>query len=100
MIASEQAVHRGAVTDELTLYHVVHPYDSDRDEWTQHYDQARGLYVRFAQSYGQAHLHVDTFRAGQYEAVCLLRTDRTKCMRHAGRAAIAGGLANVHNNEQ
>jgi hypothetical protein len=95
MMASEQAVHRRAVAHDLALYHVVHPADPERDEWTQHYDQARGLYVRFAQSYGQAHLHVDTFRAGQYEAVCLLRTDRTKFMRHAGRAAIAGDLANV-----
>jgi hypothetical protein len=74
--------HRPAVAAGLTLYHVVHPTDLDRDEWMQHYSQAKAVYERFAREDAKVHLHVETFRAGQYEAGCLLRMDRATCVRH------------------
>ena len=57
------------------LYHVLHPTESDKDEWTQDYERAVGYLMQSAKKYGKAHLHVETYHAGQCDAECLMRTD-------------------------
>lgn len=75
-MATEQAAHRRTVAHELALYHVLHPTDSELDEWTQDYIRARAFYEQFARDYGGAHMHVEMHHAGQYEAGCLMRTEQ------------------------
>jgi hypothetical protein len=75
MIAAE-AKHRRAVATEQALYHVLHPSDPERDEWTQDYIRARAFYEQFKRDYGGAHLHVEVHPAGQYEAECLMHAER------------------------
>jgi hypothetical protein len=73
--ASNAPAHPRAAAVELVLYHVVHPTDSDRDEWTQNYIRARAFYVQFERDYGTAHLHREIHHAGQYDAECLMHTE-------------------------
>lgn len=71
--AIEPAVHPPALATDRVLYHVVHPVDADRDEWTQHYQRALAFCAQFVRDFGGVHLHAETHRAGQYDATCLLR---------------------------
>jgi hypothetical protein len=66
--------HRPAVAETIVLYHVVHPSQPDMDEWTQDYILALAMFEQFARRYGDAHLHVETHRAGGYDAECLQRS--------------------------
>jgi hypothetical protein len=75
MMAHEQAVRRRAAVYDLALYHVLHPSDSELDEWTQDYIRARAFYEQFKRDYGGAHMHVEVHPAGQYEAECLMRSE-------------------------
>ncbi len=74
MSAEGQAAERPALAADLALYHLVHPDNAGLDEWTQDYKRALTSCARFIRDYGGVHLHVETHRAGQYEAKCLLRT--------------------------
>ena len=67
--------HRPAVAGELVLYHVLHPTNSDRDEWTQDHVVAVALFQQFVREYGGGHLHVEIHHAGQYDAECLVRAE-------------------------
>jgi hypothetical protein len=64
-----------ALATDQVLFHVVHPVDANRDEWTQDYERAVAICAQFVRDYGSVHLHVETHRAGQYDAECLLRTE-------------------------
>ena len=67
--------HPAAVAHAVVLYHVVHPMDSEADQWTQDYTRALTICAQFVRDYGGVHLHAETHHAGQYDAECLLRTD-------------------------
>lgn len=73
--ADKAVAHRPAVADELVLYHVLHPTDPNRDEWTQDYIRAMAYFWQFRRDKGEAHLHAEIHRAGQYTAECLQRTE-------------------------
>lgn len=75
VITNEPVKHRRAVADGLLLYHVLHPTDSDRDEWTQHYARALAYFKQVVREYGHAHLHAEIHHTAQYDAECLLRTE-------------------------
>jgi hypothetical protein len=81
---------RQAVAHDLVLYHVLHPTQPDKDEWTQQYTRAVGYLMQFARDYGIAHLHIETYHTGQYNAECLMRTDRTAA--YAADAVLAQRL--------
>ena len=71
-----RAARRPAVAEGRELYHVLHPTDATADVWTPDYMLAQGIYDEFVQKHGQAHLHLETLPAGQYDAECLLRGRR------------------------
>lgn len=71
-------IRRKAVADDRKLYHVLHPVDMAADLWTADYVLARGIYEQFVRAYGAAHLHVETLPAGQYDAECMMHTDKAE----------------------
>jgi hypothetical protein len=64
-----------ALADDQVLYHVLHPANAGLDQWTSDYNRALDFFEQFVREYGQAHLHVQSHPAGQYDSECLLRTD-------------------------
>lgn len=100
MTAAEPVGHRRAGAPPLTLYHVLHPANPDRDEWTQSYVKAQAYFEQFKRDYGGAHIHVETHYAGQYDARCLKYAGaglfiHTKVWRGLFRLAVGSAAAVV-----
>jgi hypothetical protein len=70
-MTADEHRYTATVAYDVELYHVVHPTDPDRDEWTQNYILALAGYFRFVRDFGDAHLHVERFRA-----------DGAECLKH------------------